>query len=120
LWAIPGMMLLAMVSLSAITVFAYLNARFRDVSHLATSLMQVLFYVTPIIWPAELLRERGIGHVIDLNPFYHILEVVRHPLLSSAHASPVNYLVVGLIVMIMGGLAAWLIWFYHRRIVFFL
>ncbi len=120
LWAIPGMVLLALISLLAITIFAYLNARFRDVSHLAASLMQVLFYVTPIIWPAELLRERGVGQVIDLNPFYHIVEVVRRPLLSSELADPINYLVVGLIIVVMGGMAAWLVWFYHRRIVFFL
>ena len=120
LWVIPGMVLLAMVSLLAIAIFAYLNARFRDVSHLTAPVMQVLFYITPIIWPAEVLRQRGFGLIIDLNPFYHILEVVRRPLLISEPADPVDYLVVALVIVLMGGLAAWLIRFYHRRIVFFL
>jgi lipopolysaccharide transport system permease protein len=120
LWVIPGLALLAMVSLLAVAIFAYLNARFRDVSHLTTSLMQVLFYITPIAWPAEVLRQRGLGFIIDFNPFYHILEVVRRPLLTSGPADPINYLVVGLVIVLMGSLAAWLIRFYHRRIVFFL
>jgi ABC-type polysaccharide/polyol phosphate export permease len=86
LWFIPGFVLLALISLLTITIFAFLNTRFRDVSHLATSLMQVMFYLTPVIWPAKLLRERGLGSVIDWNPFYHILEIVRQPLLFSQPA----------------------------------
>jgi lipopolysaccharide transport system permease protein len=66
------------------------------------------------------LRQRGLGFIIDFNPFYHILEVVRRPLLTSGPADPINYLVVGLVIVLMGSLAAWLIRFYHRRIVFFL
>ena len=119
-WVAPGMALLAIISLLTITIFAYFNARFRDVNHLTGSLMQVLFYVTPILWPAELLRERGLSQVIDFNPFYHILEVVRRPILSSEAADPINYVVTGLVVLVMAGVALGLIRVYHRRIVFFL
>jgi ABC-type polysaccharide/polyol phosphate export permease len=120
LWALPGTILLAVVSLLAIAIFAHVNAQFRDTTHLAGSIMQVLFYVTPVIWPAEILRERGLDQVVDLNPFYHLLEVVRRPLLYSEPAGSTSYLAVGLIILMMGVLAAFLLPYYHRRVVFFL
>ena len=45
--------------------------------------MQVLFYVTPVIFPAELLTRRAptCRSSSSLNPMYHLLEVVRRPLL---------------------------------------
>lgn len=98
LWALPGVLLLALVALLLTAIFATLNARFRDLGHLATAGMLVLFYVTPVIWPAEILRERGLGMVVDANPLYHLLEVVRRPLLAAHPASPLNYaFVMGLI-----------------------
>ncbi len=118
LWAIPGLILVALASLLAITIFAFLNAHFRDTAPLAGSVMQVLFYVTPVIWPAESLRERGAGPVVDFNPFYHLLEVVRQPLLYSRPAAALNYLVTGLVIVVLGGVAARVLLHFHRRIIF--
>jgi ABC-type polysaccharide/polyol phosphate export permease len=42
-----------------------------------------MFYITPIIWPADLLRSRQLSWVVDFNPFYHFLEIVRAPLLGN-------------------------------------
>jgi ABC-type polysaccharide/polyol phosphate export permease len=120
LWVLPGLLALAVVSVLAITVFAYLNAHFRDTSHLAGSLMQVFFYATPIIWPAEALRERGLGLVVDINPFHHLLEVVRHPLLRAEPAPTVTYLAVGLVILVMGTAAVKVARQYGRSVVFFL
>jgi lipopolysaccharide transport system permease protein len=120
LWIVPGLILLAAVSLTAITIFAHLNAHYRDTSPLAASLMQVLFYVTPIIWPAEIARERGAGWVVDINPFYHLLEIIRQPLLNSRPAAGLDYAVTGLVIVVLGVVAAYMLAYYHRRIIFYL
>jgi lipopolysaccharide transport system permease protein len=120
LWAIPGLALLALASLLAITIFAHVNAHFRDTSPLAGSIMQVLFYITPVIWPAELLRQRGAGQLVDFNPFYHLLEVVRQPLLHSRPGAPINYVVSGALVIAMAVLAVYLLAYYRRRLIFLL
>lgn len=121
LWAVPGMLLLGVVSLLLIVIFAHLNARFRDVGHLASAGLQVLFYVTPVIWPPQMLRDRSeLAWVMDLNPLYHLLEVVRQPLLRSQPASPVNYQTVLLLIAGLAMIAGTFIWRYHRRIVYFL
>ena len=59
LLAIPGLLMLMTTALLLITIFAHLNARFRDVAHMAAVGMQVLFYVTPVIFPASLLQRRA-------------------------------------------------------------
>ncbi len=120
LWAGVGILLLGLASLLLITIFAHLNARFRDLAHLASLILQVSFYVTPIIWPPEILRNRGVSWIIDWNPFYHLLEVVRRPLLYSEPAFLLNYQCVGLLLFISFIAAGLVIWRYHRRVVYFL
>jgi lipopolysaccharide transport system permease protein len=118
LWAVPGLLILTFASLLLITIFAHVNARFRDAAHLATMVMQVMMYVTPVIYPGELLRNRGLGIVIDANPLYHLLQVVRDPLLSGKAADSLSYYADGLVILLLLSIALGLIRVYQRRIVF--
>lgn len=59
-----------------------LSTRFRDIPQVVTNLLQVVFFVTPIFWSAKILPDRAA--FIELNVFYHLLEIVRAPLLGSA------------------------------------
>ena len=118
-FVIPGVLIMMTTSLLLITIFAHLNARFRDVAHTVAVGMQVLFYVTPVIFPAKLLLDRGnMRYVIELNPMYHLLEVVRRPLLTGQSAEWESYLAAGIIIVTLAGLAAAVIANYRRRIVF--
>lgn len=119
LLAIPGLLLVMTATLLLITIFAHLNARFRDIAHMATVGMQVLFYVTPVIFPAALLRQRrNLSLVIELNPMYHLLEVVRQPLLNGVAAGWHSYVAVIAIIVVLGAGAAAVIAGFQRRIVF--
>lgn len=120
LLVVPGLMIVLTASLLLITIFAHLNTRFRDIAHMATVLLQVLFYATPVIFPAEaLLRRRpDLSFVITLNPMFHLIEVVRHPLLNGTPPPIQSYIAAGLILMVLGIGAASVIAFFQRRIVF--
>jgi ABC-type polysaccharide/polyol phosphate export permease len=120
LLVVPGLLMVMTASLLLVTIFAHLNTRFRDVAHMASVGMQVLFYVTPVIFPADLLmrRSRNLSYVIELNPMYHLLEVVRRPLLTGTAADWHSYAVVALVILFLGGTAAAVIAFFQRRIVF--
>jgi len=118
LWAIPGMALLMIVAWLLIAVFAYLNAHFRDVAHLASIGMQVMFYITPILYPADLLRQRHLGIIIDLNPAYHLIEIVRRPLLLGQPADSLSYVWSGLTLLLLVIAAVLVMHYYGRRIVF--
>jgi ABC-type polysaccharide/polyol phosphate export permease len=119
LFVIPGLLILMVTSLLLITIFAHLNARYRDVAHMVAVGMQVLFYVTPVIFPAGLLLSRGsLRYVIELNPMYHLLEVIRRPLLTGQSAEWESYVAAGLFIAVLTALATTVIAIYKRRIVF--
>jgi ABC-2 type transport system permease protein len=61
------------------------SARFRDIPQLAGSLLQVLFFLTPVIWSPDLLRGRT--WLLDANPAYHLIEIVRRPLMGQPAAA---------------------------------
>ena len=56
--------------------------RFRDMPNIIASILQVAFYLTPIIWMPNLLPERAGTMLLDINPFYHLLEIIRLPCLG--------------------------------------
>ena len=97
LLAIPGLLLLLLNSAAITLCIGLVSARFRDVPQLINSLVQIIFFVTPIMWKPELLRGRT--YIADLNPFYHLLEIVRAPLLGDLPLAR-NYIAVLLITVI--------------------
>jgi ABC-2 type transport system permease protein len=75
-----GMLAIAVNGIWIAIFLGMLSARFRDVPLLVTSLIQVFFFLTPVMWKSEMLGRHQ--WATDLNPFYHFLEVVRAPLLG--------------------------------------
>lgn len=95
LLAIPGL-LLGMLSLFWIALFfGMLGARFRDFPQIVTSIVTVMFLLTPILWqPAQLGGHRYF--VVDYNPVYYFIEIVRQPLMG--HAPPIGFWKVTLLI----------------------
>lgn len=119
LFALPGLLMVMTASLLLVTIFAHLNARFRDIAHMASVGMQVLFYVTPVIFPAELLRRRAdLSFVVNLNPMFHLLEVVRRPLLGGVAADGASYAAAAIVLVVLTAVAAIVIATNQRRIVY--
>ncbi len=120
LWGVPGLLLMTAVGFLLALIFAHLTACFRDTPHLASTALQILFFVTPVLWPGELLRGRRVQWVVDANPLYHLLEVVRRPLLSSQPAAMVDYLVTVGVLAVLIAVAFVVVAAYSRRIVYLL
>jgi len=59
---------------------AILSTRYRDIPQVILSAVQVVFFVTPVFWSPSTLPSRPA--FVLLNPFYHMLEIVRAPLLG--------------------------------------
>jgi ABC-2 type transport system permease protein/lipopolysaccharide transport system permease protein len=79
--AIPGLFLVILNGTIASLTIGIVSARFRDIPQLVASFVQIVFFLTPIFWKPESLR--GHAYVVELNPFYHLVEVVRAPLLGN-------------------------------------
>ena len=73
-WTIDGF--------AACLLLGSLCARFRDIPPIVGSIMQIAFFITPIVWRPEQLGAHGWW--LPYNPFDALLEIVRAPLLGHA------------------------------------
>jgi ABC-type polysaccharide/polyol phosphate export permease len=80
LWAVPALVLVGAAAVGWVTIFSFLGARFRDVSHALGSATTMLFMLTPIFWERRDLHTHA--WIAELNPLYYFIEVLRGPLLG--------------------------------------
>lgn len=109
LYAIPGLILLFANGIWLSMVFGTLGLRWRDIGPATATAMQILMFVTPIFWPRDLLGPE-LAFVVDYNPLYHFVRIVREPLLGSAPPIESWLWVIGTFVI--GSVAA--LWLYGR------
>jgi lipopolysaccharide transport system permease protein len=86
--AIPGLIVWILDGLAACLLLGPIGARFRDVPPIVGSVVQIAFFISPIIWKPELLQGAA-AEFLWLNPFYTLLEIVRGPLLGSFPGWPI-------------------------------
>ena len=113
LWAMPGFVLILLNGALASLYVGMVSARFRDVPQLIASIVQIIFFMTPIMWKPELLGSKSV--LMTFNPFYHLVEIVRAPLLGQVPSAE-NYIALGLISMANFLLAAVLFVRFRARI----
>jgi lipopolysaccharide transport system permease protein len=80
LWCLPGFALWTLDAVAACIALGTLCARFRDIPPIVGSIMQIAFFITPIMWKPEQLSTHP--WFLRLNPFNALLNVVRVPLLG--------------------------------------
>lgn len=113
--ALPGILLLMMNAVWVATMLGLLSARYRDIPQIASSLMQVFFFITPVIWTADLMASRPM--IVGLNPFYHFVELVRAPLLG--HLPSLSNWLVALLITAVGWTVTLLLYRrFHVRIAY--
>ena len=78
---LPGFLLICLNGLWVGIVLGALNARFRDLQPLVVNVMQIFFYLTPIVWRPEQLPQHP--EIVTFNPLYHFVELLRMPLLGT-------------------------------------
>lgn len=80
---LPGFLILCINLTWLSLLLSIICTRFRDITQIVSSLLQIGFYVTPIIWLPSMIPSRAGVYVLDPNPFYHLIEIVRGPCLGA-------------------------------------
>jgi len=62
------------------TLLAALNVKYRDFRYIIPFLVQMLFFLTPVIYPLSVLKYPILQYMIALSPMYAVLELFRYPL----------------------------------------
>ena len=78
--AIPGLALLAVNAFAIGLFLGMVCARFRDIPQIVINVMQLFFFMSPVLWKPELLGE--MQALLPLNPFFVLMETVRGPLVE--------------------------------------
>jgi ABC-type polysaccharide/polyol phosphate export permease len=82
LLTIPGLILVLMNLVAIGVSLSIIGARFRDIGQINQSLVQVLFFLSPIMWFPRLVPADSL--ILKLNPIAYFLDLIRSPLLGSA------------------------------------
>jgi ABC-type polysaccharide/polyol phosphate export permease len=82
-------------------LISLLCTRFRDFSQIISNILQVLFFITPIIWQPNMLQKNH--SVVDFNYFYYLILILRDPIIGISTPNNVYALLffitfIGLIV----------------------
>ncbi|MDI2032074.1 ABC transporter permease [Saccharopolyspora sp. TS4A08] len=121
LLAVPAFMLIAMNGAWVILVVGTISTRFRDIPPVTQSIVQLMFFMTPIVWnydqfktnPNPAIAERA--KLAEINPFMHFLEIIRQPMLGTPIAWH-HWLVCGVITVVGWALALIVLRNYRARV----
>ena len=109
---LPGLALLMANCFWLAVVLALVCCRFRDIPQIVANVLQIVFYLTPIIWTVDLLP-RTHGWLVQANPLFHLIEVVRSPLLGERPA-PASW-AVAVATLLLGSTLAFILFSRYRR-----
>jgi lipopolysaccharide transport system permease protein len=98
LQVLPGMLLLVLGLMPAGLLLAATCARFRDIPPVIASLLQLTFFMTPIMWRPELLG-RNIA-LATYNPFNCFIDLMRSPLLGQPVADTSWMIAIGSTILL--------------------
>lgn len=115
---IPGLLIIGINTICWGTLAAIIGTRYRDFTPIIVSLVQIIFFLTPIVWFPNLLPTQY-QWIINYNPCNQFLNLIRAPLMNQVIS--VNTICVVSIVSFIGLLLyVHFINQYKHRIVFWL
>jgi ABC-type polysaccharide/polyol phosphate export permease len=103
-------------SLAVLAGFA--NVYFQDTQHLCEVGFQILFYMTPIIYPESLLREKHLIWLADYNPVRALIDLVRTPILAGEVPSASTWMMALLTTATLASAASLTLARLQKRLIF--
>jgi lipopolysaccharide transport system permease protein len=117
---LPTIALLLILGWSLAVCLGVVNVLFQDTQHLVGVVLQMLFYLTPIMYPDDMLRKRNLGWLIDVNPMAAFLELVRSPILHNQLPSLGSLTMACATTVVAVGAASLALRWAERRIILYL
>ena len=118
LYIFPSLVIIFIVGTLFSYVWSIICTRFNDMAQLTTNILQILFFLTPVFWPAERLQGIYFKLLVDFNPVFQILSLIRQPLLGqSLQLSNIIYVFITFLILLT--LSIFLGNKYRKNILFF-
>jgi lipopolysaccharide transport system permease protein len=94
---IPALVVYMLNAMWIAMLAGLLSARFRDLPQIIAALIQIAFYVTPIIYRPDALKR--FSFIVEYNPLAHLVELVRSPLIGQAPSDLTWIVTIGMAVV---------------------
>lgn len=78
----PTLCLLFIFCWSLAVLAGFSNVFFQDTQHLCEVGFQILFYMTPIMYPKSMLVKHGLTWLLYINPVAPMLDLIREPIVE--------------------------------------
>lgn len=117
---IPGLAAWLVFGFAVCTISAVLNTWVRDFQHLQAVGVQALFYATPVMFPAALLVQHKLGWLLTFNPLYHLMMIVRVPMLNNDVPELSHYVASAICIVFFLSIAVVAMRWARDRLVFWL
>ncbi|HEX8924040.1 MAG TPA: ABC transporter permease [Patescibacteria group bacterium] len=104
LWVIPIFFIQQIFTLGLSLFFAASNLLYRDIQYLLSLILTLWLYLTPVIYPADIVPER-LRFIYQLNPMAVIINAYRQVILGNGipkYSSLAIALIVSLLSLIIG------------------
>jgi len=124
--AVPGILLAVIAAWAIATIGAFVCAFFHDFVQILDVSCQIGFFLTPIMYRRSVLDDRGLGWMVDINPANVYLSVIRDPILAGIPSADglaqlgQAYLAAFVITAALVGLAACVVGWLHKKVIFHL
>lgn len=59
------------------TLLSAINVKYRDVRYVLPFLIQTLFFITPVMYDASIIRQPWIKDILELNPLNYAIDLIR-------------------------------------------
>jgi ABC-2 type transport system permease protein len=88
LLAIPAFALVALNGVWVTLLFGIISTRYRDIPQVISALVNLLFFMTPIVWSTDVLEKFAPGRafIAEFNPLYHFVQIVRSPMIGATQS----------------------------------
>lgn len=103
---LPYLFLICVFTLGISWMLSSLNVYLRDIGQLIGVVVNIWFFLTPIIYSPHLIPE-GLQWLFNLNPMFHIVEGYRTALLGKTELDLTGLLYllfISMVILVLGGL----------------
>lgn len=86
-FVLPLLILLALMAMGMGMTISSLTTKYRDIQMLFDKLVNLMVYVTPVIYPLSLITNPKLHFAMSLNPVTPVMEAIKYSLLSAGSLS---------------------------------
>src|SRR5260370_41215715 len=94
---VPSLTLLFIFGWALAIITGFATVHFQDTQHLMEIAFQMLFYATPVMYKADLLREHHLDFLVRYNPVLPFIDLIRVPMLEN-HILPLRTIGMAMIL----------------------